>query len=80
MSVQRKGKGLDLPERAERAAIAALAGVGGDFEWWLYNRAAAHMPVGHLRVPVTADENALIPAGLVEMDAGEEGERRPRSR
>lgn len=79
VSIQRKGQALDLPDRAERYAIRALSGVGGETEWWLYNREAVHLPVGHLRVPVTAAEAVLIPPGLVTMDAGETGPQRPRS-
>ena len=36
--------------------------------------------VCHLRVPTTPTEQRLVPAGLVTMDAGSVGERRPRSR
>jgi hypothetical protein len=70
------GRVLDLPYPVEHAALETLRGVGGDHEWWLWNDQAR---VGHLRVPVTLDELALIPAGLVTMDAGETGPRRPRT-
>jgi hypothetical protein len=70
----RKGR-IDDESYVERAAIDALAGVGGDHEWWCWVRL-----VGHLRVPVTAEENALIPPGCVTTDAGETGPQRPRSR
>lgn len=35
--------------------------------------------VGHLRVPVTVDENAKIPDGMAIDDAGESGPERPRT-
>jgi len=65
------------PSRIERAAIKALAGVGGDVEWWWFSPAA----IGHLRVPVTDDEFALIPEydGPVA-DAGDTGPVRRRTR
>lgn len=77
MSLQRPGRLLSLPAPLEAAAVRLLAGVGGDHEWWLWNPAAR---VGHLRVPVTSDEYALIPPGCVVSDAGETGPRRPRTR
>ncbi|MGP3917657.1 hypothetical protein [Nonomuraea sp. 10N515B] len=61
---------------AEREAIRLLAGVGGDREWWIYSRGR----VGHLRIPVTAEEYELIPPGCVVADAGESGPERPRTR
>ena len=78
VSIQRPGVGpVHQPRRVEAAAIEALAGVGDpDGEWWLWNVKAR---VGHLRVPVTADEAALIPPGVVTMDAGETGPLRARS-
>jgi hypothetical protein len=82
VSAQRKGRFLDEPARLERFAVGALEGVGGDHEWWIYraNEATGHGWVGHLRVPITADEATLVPAGLVEMDAGESGPLRSRTR
>lgn len=81
MSAQRKGRFLADEARLQRLAVAALRGVGGDIEWWVYalmlNGPAV---VGHLRVPVTAAEAALIPAGIVTTDAGETGPPRPRTR
>jgi hypothetical protein len=80
VSAQRRGRFLSDEARLERLAVAALRGVGGGHEWWVYalmlNGAAV---VGHLRVPVTADEYALIPPALVTADAGETGPRRPRT-
>lgn len=80
MSIQSYGVGHVIdPDRCEQLAVAALAGVGGDHEWWLptgdYNAAVAH-----LRVPTTDVEQRLIPAGLVTMDAGNTGPQRPRTR
>jgi len=81
ISAQRKGRFLDDHARLERLAVAALRGVGGDSEWWIaglmLNGPAI---VGHLRVPVTADEYLLVPPGLVTTDAGETGPPRPRTR
>jgi hypothetical protein len=80
VSAQRRGRFLADEARLERLAVAALRGVGGDVEWWVYalmlNGPAI---VGHLRVPVTPPEYALVPAGLVSMDAGETGPVRPRT-
>lgn len=59
----------------ERRAIDLLAGVGGDCEWWIYSTAR----VGHLRVPVTAEEHAWMPPGKALDDAGETGPQRERS-
>jgi hypothetical protein len=67
---------LHQPRRAEAAAVEALAGVGLDAEWWWYNPAAR---VGHLRVPITDAELALVPPGMAVDDAGETGPRRPRT-
>ena len=68
---------LRTPGRVERAAVSALAGVGGDSEWWFWN---ARARVGHLRVPVTAGELLLLPFGVPENDAGHAGVHRPRTR
>lgn len=68
------GQFLDQPARLERAAMKALAGVGGDTEWWTCPRG-----IGHLRVPVTAEEAQLIPPGRVMADAGDTGPQRPRT-
>jgi hypothetical protein len=68
----------DAPAQAEAEAIKLLRGVGNpDREWWLWNPAA---PVGHLRVPVAAEEYALVPPGCVVGDAGETGPLRVRRR
>jgi hypothetical protein len=80
VSIQRIGVAFVIdPDRAEELAVASLVGVGGDVEWWLptgdYKSAVAH-----LRVPTTAAEQRLIPAGLVTMDAGNTGPQRPRTR
>lgn len=66
-----------VPGVCEREAVRLLAGVGGDREWWRWNPAAL---VGHLRVAVTGAENAQIPPGLAENDAGETGPERKRTR
>lgn len=65
-----------MPRELERRAVALLAGVGGDREWWLYSPAR----IAHLRVPLTAAEAAEVPAwcGPID-DAGAEGELRPRT-
>lgn len=82
MSAQRKRRFVDDPARLERVAIAALAGVGGEREWWIYraNEVTSNGWVGHLRVSVTVDEAKLIPPGLVTSDAGEAGPERKRTR
>lgn len=65
------------PLIARAEAVKLLRGVGGDREWWIWNRQAR---IGHLRVAVTAEENARVPAGVATDDAGESGPERPRSR
>lgn len=65
--------------RAEAIAVELLRGVGGDHEWWL-PIGEGNPYVAHLRVPTTPSEARLIPAGLVTMDAGSTGPRRPRTR
>lgn len=60
----------------EKQAVKALAGVGGEREWWWYSPGR----VGHLRVPVTDDEYARMPPGEALDDAGETGPQRPRTR
>lgn len=60
----------------ERAAVALLAGVGGDTEWWVFSRAK----VGHLRVGLTTDEYRQLPGGVAVDDAGETGPPRRRTR
>lgn len=67
---------MDQAKLAEREAVRLLTGVGGESEWWLFTGAR----VGHLRVPVTGEENAQIPPGCVTSDAGETGPQRPRTR
>lgn len=80
VSAQRKGRFLDDEARLERLAVAALRGVGGPTEWWVY-ALMLNGPsiVGHLRVPVTPDEYAQVPPGLVTTDAGETGPQRERT-
>jgi hypothetical protein len=65
---------LDLPSICEPHAIRALAGVGGDREWWIWSPAR----IGHLRVAVTPEEHAAMPAGVALDDAGESGPERAR--
>jgi len=71
----RRGR-LNSPGEAERYAVEAIAGVGGDREWWYWNPGAR---VGHLRVGLTADEADGLPAGLAVHDAGQSGPERPRT-
>lgn len=66
---------MHAPRRCEQIAVEALRGVGGPSEWWIYSGAR----VGHLRVPVTTDEFALIPPGMAIDDAGETGPSRSRT-
>lgn len=75
-STQNDGGMMYAPRRVEAAAFDALRGVGGDVEWWIYTAAR----VGHLRVPVTVDENVLIAPGMAIDDAGETGPQRRRTR
>jgi hypothetical protein len=70
------GAPLGSAGRIERAAVALLRGVGGSHEWWLWNSRAK---VGHLRVPVTAEEHEQVPPGCATADAGESGLKRRRS-
>lgn len=81
VSAQRKGQFLDDASRLERLAVAALAGVGGDHEWWIHSLMLnGPAIVGHLRVPVTEAEFALIPGRYVPVaDAGQTGPLRPRT-
>lgn len=65
---------IDAPDRIERVAVKALAGVGGDIEWWTCPRG-----IGHLRVTVTPAEYELVPPGCVIADAGDTGPQRPRT-
>lgn len=68
---------LRCAARLERAAIRLLAGVGGEWEWWLWNPLVC---VGHLRVALSPAETASLPPELPAMhDAGPSGPRRPRS-
>lgn len=67
---------LRSPGSLERAAASLLAGVGGDREWWWWNPTAR---VGHLRIGLTADEAALVPADRALIDAGESGPERRRT-
>jgi hypothetical protein len=57
--------------------VTLLRPVGGDTEWWLWNRAAR---VGHLRVAVTAAEHDTMPPGCATTDAGPAGPPRRRTR
>lgn len=72
-----RGELVASPGRLERTAIALLRGVGGDREWWLWNRQAR---VGHLRVAVTELEHQQIPPGCAVADAGPSGLERRRTR
>jgi hypothetical protein len=67
------------PGMVERAAIALLAEVGGDREWWLWNPRAR---IGHLRVALTEAENDELPAfcGQVAYGAGSPACSSPSSR
>lgn len=76
VSIQNRKGPLDRPADAERYAVEAIAGVGGTREWWYWNPTAR---VGHLRIGVTDEENAGLPAGLPVHDAGESGPERPRT-
>jgi hypothetical protein len=67
---------MAAPGRLERAAVTLLHGVGGDVEWWLWNRVAR---VGHLRVAVTDAEYQRIPPGCAVADAGPAGPQRKRT-
>jgi hypothetical protein len=67
---------LSLPRIAETTAVRALAGVGGDREWWIFSR----QRVGHLRVAITPDEHDAMPTGCPVHDAGDTGPERPRTR
>jgi hypothetical protein len=81
VSAQRRGRFLDDPARLERLAVAALRDVGGEREWWIHSLMLnAPAVVGHLRVPVTAEEYALVPPDIVTTDAGETGPERERTR
>lgn len=75
VSLQLAGNFLRSPGRLERVAVALLAGVGGDREWWFWNGRAG---VGHLRVALTPDEYDQVPTGCAVMDAGEAGPQRHR--
>jgi hypothetical protein len=80
-SSDRRGK-LNKPLQVEAEAIRLLRGVGDpEREWWVWNLNLGASPwVGHLRVPVTAAEALLIPAGCALHDAGESGPLRVRRR
>lgn len=73
------GDRLRSPGVLERSAVALLAGVGGDREWWLWNPRAR---VAHLRVALTQDEADRLPANAcpIAFDAGEAGPERRRNR
>jgi hypothetical protein len=81
VSLQKKQKFSTDDDRLQRIAIPALEGVGGEREWWVLktNDVTDEGWVGHLRVNVTPEENALIPPGLVWTDAGATGPERPRT-
>lgn len=71
------GRRRNRERDVEAHAIRALAGVGGNTEWWYWSPAR----IGHLRVALTSDEAAQLPPwhGPID-DAGAEGVRRPRRR
>lgn len=73
----RSQRKLCLPIVAQKAAIAALVGVGGEREWWFWN---PDVRVGHLRIGVTTAEYAAMPPGEAFDDAGETGPERRRRR
>ena len=75
MSLQGRRGTLDAETLCEAYAVVALDGVGGDSEWWLYSA----QRIGHLRAPVTKEENPMIPEGLTVADAGDSGPLRPRT-
>lgn len=76
-----KGQRLSKPLQAESEAVRALRGVGApEHEWWIWNRPGSVPYVGHLRVPVTAEEADRMPPGCAQDDAGESGPLRPRRR
>lgn len=64
-----------VPDVLETWAIRALLDVGGNWERWRISPAG----IGHLHVPVTAEEILLVPAGTVTTDAGIVGPERPRT-
>ena len=67
----------DVPQVCERDAIRLLRGVGGDREWWHWNREEL---IGHLRTGLTEAECASLPqyCGTILDDAGESGPERKR--
>lgn len=73
-----RGRRRDAEHDLKRHAIRALAGVGGDREWWYWNPVAL---VGHLRVALTPAEYEAMPTwcGPID-DAGESGPERERTR
>lgn len=75
ISLQRRGRRFVDPVVLERWAVDALVGVGGSWERWRISDAG----IGHLHVPVTDLEAALIPPGQVVSDAGVTGPERPRT-
>lgn len=68
---------LSAPGPAEQVGIRLLEGVGGNAEWWVWN---PEERVGHLRVPLSAEEVLAIPPGCPVGDAGITGPERPRTR
>lgn len=77
LSLQAAGSRLASPGGLERLAVTLLSPVGGDREWWFWNRPTR---IAHLRVALTAEEYELVPPGCVTTDAGETGPERRRSR
>lgn len=78
ISAWRLGRPAMVPTTLiENHAIDLLRGVGGDREWWIFNRQAR---VGHLRIAITTEEYAALPPGCAIHDAGESGPERPRTR
>ena len=71
----RRNELVDAPDLAEKAAVRALRGVGGDREWWIWSPSR----IGHLRVGVTPQEFAASPPGIAHHDAGESGPERTRT-
>ena len=71
--------GPSTPGGAYRHAHRLLAGVGGDTEWWLYNRRSeTGLIVAHLRIAVTVEEFATMPNPCTLADAGNAGTQRRR--
>jgi hypothetical protein len=71
-----RGRPIRAPSRIERVAVALLAGVGSNREWWAWNSAVA---IGHLRVGLAEAEVALLAEYPAVHDAGDVGPERRRT-